>query len=139
MSGGGDTNPIVAKILEVVAKELEEVGAKNPTEYIAIMDSLVWELRERSIACRTTQQNKLSEKVRDDIIDALAGACDNSDYGAGHLYVDGANIIGFNDMTDEELVMEYCGSVDESDELYVKACGELAVHNLLTSEVLKDG
>lgn len=125
-------NLIYKKVLEV-AQDLDEIGGVATTEeYVAIMDELVFEFRRRAITARVSHlQSALSENTRKKLINSLYNAIQDLHTDISETQEEGQCFIGWNHMSDEELVEEYSHYVREDDDLVLKAITEIETHKML--------
>lgn len=78
--------------------------------------------------------SKLSEKTREEIITHLlkdnVESMSYQDQIEEYL-LNGLNLKGYNNMTDEELVEEYGAYIEEDDSLLIEAKAELAIEKMI--------
>jgi hypothetical protein len=76
----------------------------------------------------------LSEALRDELKNILAADRRDGCFGGGmeDEYIwSGCNMVGLNDMSDEDLIAEYEGYADEDDEFLTKLKVEMEAHKMV--------
>lgn len=131
-------NPRYKDIIASI-QELEELGGVCSTEeYVAILNAVKTEIDSRIRVAKTNNPGpRLNDTTREEVVAFLKDCAMSCSFGDGledDYVMDGVSMVGFNFMTDTELVEELLLYTGGEEDLYIKAEAELSVEEMLTDE-----